>query len=265
MVIKDSGNVINALSIDFDVFSDMTQFMPGAMQCEWDWVIEYSRWEGDFVHGFKFDYIAFEEVKDFLRRQKQKVYIAEDHKKLYDIVPADSVVRLVNLDFHEDAAVCKPADKIDCGNWISALRQYKRCSIKVDWRQLHTKGQFDQSRRDDKLEVNHSIGFKDIFNKAYDLIFLCQSYMYSPAHMNHRFRELIEVCFEPEIFKDSEPIYESYTERLAYASTYDRAYSPTGKETPEQMDKIYDDHEICVIYPVTQISNLKDCDPLYRR
>ena len=256
---------LSVLSIDWDVFHDMTQFMPGTMRCEVSWVVEYSRWEGEFKHCYKFAYDEFELLKQYLAGLNQPVHVAEDHGRLFHLIDWEADCALVNLDFHSDVWDCPDITRLCCGNWMSALVKYKGVRFDVDWRQLHSKGIHGLPIDEDEIKMRHSIGFNGVFDREYDLVFLCQSYDYSPPHMNHRFRELVDACADPRIPAADMPYYPTYSEAHQEACFSDYVYVPTGKETPEEMDKIHDDEELLVIWPVSQIRDIPDCDPKFRQ
>jgi len=191
--------VFRVLSIDWDVFHDMTQFMPEAMAAEVDWVVEYFRWEGSFKHDYKFAETEFQQVKEFLARQNQPIYFADDHSSIYNLIDTNTCVELTNLDFHSDMYAIKDGEgnrkPLDCGNWMLYLVTDKRCTVNVDWRQLHTKGDSGETEYSG-ITWTHAIGFEGVFDEEYDLIFVCQSADYSPPHKNHRFRELIDFSWD---------------------------------------------------------------------
>ena len=256
---------LSVLSIDWDVFHDMTQFMPGAMSCQIDWVVEYSRWEGEFKHTYKFAYEEFELLKRYLHGLNQPVYIAEDHGRLYHLIEENTECALVNLDFHSDATECQGLDRLACGNWMSALAQYKGVKVSTDWRQLHSKGVYGLPEDESLIDMWHAIGFNGVFEREYDLVFLCQSFDFSPPHMNHRFRELVDACPDARVLPGDMPYYPTYSECHQNACFSDYVYVPTGKEAPEEMDRIHDDEDLYVIWPVSQIRYLPDCDPEFRK
>ena len=256
----------SALSIDWDVFHDLRQFMPSDMSCCFDWVVEYSRWSGDFNNSYRFQNEEFKLLKEYLSGLDQKVFVAENHMYLYDLVPEGANVHITNLDFHEDSVNCPSVELLSCANWLSALRRFKDCSVVVDWRQIHTKGKFDATLRDNTLDISHSLGFDGVFDKNYDLVFISQSYPWSPPHMNHRFRELLDVCEFPVLVEECPPVYYTYTERYELTKTeFEWGYFPTGSESAEELDKIHDDEELHVVWPVSVIAGLVECDPRYRR
>jgi hypothetical protein len=272
------------LSIDWDVFHDMTSFMPGGMECEQDWVVEYSRWEGEFANGiYKMAFHEYDLLREYLKQLNQPVHIADDHHVIYNLVPRGSDVHLVHLDFHGDAGLCEKEPKyipskgfiwkpksLWCGNWISALISWNDCKVRTDWRQLHSKhdgkpGVLIPGDQRVEMGMTWRQGFDYVFQGHYDLVFLCQSYLYSPPHMNHYFRLLVDTCREPVIDKHRPPFYPTYTNRYESLRKYERAYFPTGQETAEEMDAIHDDDDLSVIWPVEQLRNIKDCCPIYRR
>ena len=268
---QHGSKVLRMLSIDWDVFHDMTQFMPGSMECQEDWIVEYSRWEGEFKHSYKFATKEFECFKKYLSSVTQIVYIAEDHKELYHLIERDTEVHVTNLDFHDDMYEIDKVRGAECGSWASALVELKDCDVTIDWRQLYTKGLISKQRSeylDKRIKWSHQMGFDTVFNQTYDIIFLCRSWDFSPPHMGHKFRELQECC-DWRLVGES-IIWPSYTDRYEYwrdgkMGFIEPFYFPTGQETAEEMDAIHDDHDNLVVHPVSQISNLPECDPLFRQ
>jgi len=266
---KTSKKTLRVLSIDWDVFHDITQFMPGSMTPRVDWVVEYCWFEGEFKHLYKFAETEFQQAKEFLAKQTQPIYFADDHSSIYNLIDANTHVELTNLDFHSDMYPIRDKEgnkkPLDCGNWMLYLVVDKRCTVNVDWRQLHSKGDSGETEYTG-ITWTHALGFEGVFDKDYDLIFVCQSAEYSPPHKNHRFRELIDSCRGGRICEEKPPYYPSYTERVAFASEDKQVYIPTGNETQEEMDEIHDDHDNLVVTPdLTLVLTMPDCDPLYRK
>jgi hypothetical protein len=275
---------IKVLSVDWDVFHDMTQFMPGAMSCQEDWIVEYSRWTGEWRVSYKFHEEEFQQLKAFLKTYNGRVHFAEDHQDLYHVMPFYRDIDLVHLDFHKDASPCESYNDLkgivildgylDCGNWISALKRYKRCTFKkIDWRQLHSKHHGDDSilggsPADMGLNITWSMGFQGVFQQQYDFVFVCQSWIYSPPHMGHRMRELQEVCSNLTMSTRSPLIFPSYDQRKEHWSGgrqgfVEPFYFPTGKESELEMDEIHDDHDNLVVHDRSTLDWLKVCDPLW--
>jgi hypothetical protein len=246
--------------------------MSGAMECQEDWVVEYSRWSGEFANGdYKFHLKEFEDLKNYLSRFGKNVYIAEDHKMLYKLVERDTEVHITNLDFHPDLGVVDRSN-IACGTWASALVDLKDCNVTIDWRQLHTKGihmiDDENDRVDKRIKWSHSLGLSKVFSREYDLIFICQSWLFSPPHMGHKFRELMESCVSYTLMEESLPVFPSYTERYMYWSKgrtghVNPFYFPTGEESRTVMDEIYDNHDVLVVQDLDILFGLDECDPMW--
>jgi len=139
------------------------------MECQEDWVVEYSRWGGEFKNGiYKFHEREFQQVKAFLTGATQIIYFAEDHKELFSLIERDYRVHITNLDFHDDLFPYKRINKVACGSWASALVELKDCEVVMDWRQLHTKGierlqkPYPENQRDMRIKWSHSLGFDGV-------------------------------------------------------------------------------------------------------
>lgn len=266
---------LNVLSIDWDVFHDMRQFMPGSMECQIDWIVEYSRWSGDFVHSYKFFKEEYLQLMKYISRVRVPVYFADDHKDITNVIPQGSSVSLTNLDYHCDTGLYE--DFLHCGNWMSYLKRKCDCEVELKWHDLFCKNLegWDKSGLDSSFPFKPIQNFDGVFDKDYHLIFICQSYLYSPPHMGHYLKDLVKACKNPVISKTSPMFFPTYSER--WVKFYDEylkgvnnyspytMYFPTGKETDRQMDEIYDDHDNLIIHGVDILESFPDCDEHYRQ
>jgi len=266
----DVGRPIRVLSIDWDVFHDTTNFMPNALMCELDWTLEYLYYSDKFNTHYKFAFKEFNSLKDFLAKQRQSIYFAEKHSEIYKLIPKYSDIHLTNLDFHSDLLSINIHEgfRLHCGNWVSALHKEKRCSIEYLWVQLHIGDnphlQKLLKHNDKCIRYSHQRGFENIFDKNYDLIFICQSVSYSPPHMNHRFREMIDCCYDAKISEENPPLYPNFEGQIDSLLQLNGINSTLEKGIQEILYKLNDDARADFIAELSlRLESFEECDPLY--
>jgi hypothetical protein len=209
-------------------------------------------------------YRQYGQLRDFLEKVNQPVYFAEDHGEIAKLLPSNTKMRITNLDYHHDFWEYKGG--LDCATWLSYLRKEKMCRLSIDWRRLFKKEGDMFNNLDEALIRDSVMDFDGVFDRKYDLIFVCQSYTFSPPHMGHYFKKLIDVCSNSIISEDSPPIYLTYTEECERLkeSSGDDIYFVNGEESDGFLDDLLD-NEIKLINNFSALTLIGDCDPEYRR
>lgn len=259
--------MITILSIDFDVFCDTSLFLPGACCCHKNgWVVDYNQWQGEWRDTFKFQEKQYRECLNYIRELNQPVYISNSHHDIFDLLDVQKKrLHIVNLDFHADDGLCSDLEQINCGNWLSALRIFKENTVDVSWYQIHSKGDHRRPlNKHEDIKINKYKYSDDIWMRKYDMVFICQSWEFSPPHVNHRFRELIGACKKPVISENDPPLYPVYTDEVKRILGTPKVY--TLEEADNLSDDVIDDEDTCIVdTTIGVLETLPDCDPQYKR
>ncbi len=194
---------MNVLSIDFDYFVDASREVRDTCfpQAEDDqdldevlrrWDICYERYPAIRDIGMT---VEFGWMQRFLRGILQKkgadVVIRDSHRELYDAVRerADTVERLVNVDFHHDWYCMYGGGKVTCANWLRKLVEDVPCEPDILWvkrKDSETgclEGEFPWRMTEDIRAVME--------REDYTLIYLCYSPEWTPPHLRGSYRSLI--------------------------------------------------------------------------
>lgn len=224
MNVFEISKTFKILSIDFDVFYDLgKQFIPSIQKCNMDWTVNYNTNSDTMERTFYYN--LYYPLKGKIHSANCPIYVSEDHShiaKIIDKYYPNMSLDIVNYDRHCDLSQKQiKTGKLNCANWVGWLGD--RCHIMnydwVCWSNDYYEKAVPEFIDNCKPEIQQ-FPINGISNKIhrlgeeYDLIFIIQSYDYSPPHMYHRFRELYEEIPNVTI-DDSFPLWEmSYTESV---------------------------------------------------
>lgn len=207
---------MNILSIDYDYFFDLRCSFEYPYMTNSYWIEEYITMQEDFPTNMKFNYDAFYALRDWLKVQSVPVYVSEDHSNVFHVLKSitSTYFNIVNIDQHHDLSKMSGFGiaNVTCGDWVDAVTTL----AKVDYTWVTNTASIQQYVTTDvnrycnivpRITDTH---LRNLLTQTYDIVFLIQSYDYSPSHMQHRFLELVKSCNNPIVDDMFELRFETY-------------------------------------------------------
>ena len=238
---------LNILSIDWDYFinatmSERCSLFPDGGNENIPSVIQNTVWSGyyrtDSLKNIETDTQAIQKIKRCLRKSWDSVFmIADSHRHAYDFIKSIMVhmnresVNVVNVDYHHD--IYNNGEEVDCGNWLrKIMNDYSDTDSSFTWIAREDSDEsgfcFDESVSDgDGLIKGLDIDY--IFEYDWDAVFICKSGMWSPPHLDKKFKDAFKwilddmpntIKYEKGIFEDRFPNVEK--EVNMYNMFYDK-------------------------------------------
>lgn len=218
---------LNVLSIDWDYFikADMKQRirlfpdngnekLPFSVR-DVVWISRYSEVP---LEKIKLDKPSCNMLSDVFQAGCKKAMIVDSHRYAYkfidDYMDTDySGINLINVDFHHDCYI--GGEEVDAGNWLrSLIKKYRRMDNSFTWVARQDSGMDALKEHPLPIEISYDINI--ISKYDWDLIFFCKSEMWSPPHLDIKFRELALTL------KDISPsvLYEEDVDRNRYSEEF---------------------------------------------
>lgn len=205
---------LNVLSIDWDYFidasaSDRLMLFPDGgnenLSNSIQDIIWMGRYNNEDLAAVKSDSTAVRLVKSILKKTDARYMIVDSHKYAYDFI-VDNMneyckdsLNLVNIDFHHD--VYENGSDVDCGNWLAKIIEIYKEGSSFTW---VGREDSDVSYRDD-IGLEFTTSLEVVSEYAWDIVFICRSGMWSPPHLDERFRSMfnwITKCYTTKYQKD---------------------------------------------------------------
>lgn len=203
---ESEKNSLNVLSIDFDVFQNVTaDALKACYPDGHDMSTNMSRivWSGyyanpnthDMLDGVTINQPLLDEFINGVKKCRNNipVLVANSHVNIYDFIRNNMYARnitklnLINADLHHD--MCNDNYTMDCGNWIKYVAQ--DYDAKITW--IANPVSPDIFGLDEKITNHMKFDFSDVDFEKIDLLFMCRSDPWFPPHLDKYFDRVVKI------------------------------------------------------------------------
>lgn len=192
----------NILSVDWDYFINATihyrasHFPDGGSESLPEFM-QNTIWMGRYTHpsllnvGILKDEIS--ELIDIIKEGSKLnplFMIADSHAHIYEFLKKhaskNSSVYLANIDFHHDHYM-ENKREVNCGNWLPHIMKYFHKDSSYEW---IARKDSDTMKMPNVKTIYEN--FESLKNIQWDFIYICRSGMWSPPHLDEKFKESFE-------------------------------------------------------------------------
>lgn len=186
------------LSIDFDIIMAPTiqTYNPMVPKVDWDTMAKDQPLCALAYPDYRHYQNLFNYIVSLLPKlKKENIYIIENHGKLFDYIPKNEYIDLINIDHHHDVTYPNgPQDKVTCANWVKCI---------ADIGLLHSYTWVKNNNSESGGEVckpyiNNTYDFQELFGdnpvklKEPDILVLCLSEPWVPPRVRPLFYLILD-------------------------------------------------------------------------
>lgn len=232
---------LKILSIDWDYFieADINQrylLFPDTPSENYSEKIQEIIWSSRYtepkLNKIPIDMTALKKLENFLQNFPNEIYLAETHTFCYYLIKLkkenNQKLFLRNIDHHHDMYYQNNNNKIQCGNWLYKTIQENPKGDYL-WIKNPDSEMFNTNKLTKKLKTTTELD--KTLSEEYDIVFFCQSAMWSPPHLDHYYLEIFNkiryktITLEPKIWKNRYQPFD--TERTKRQCPQLTSYAPT--------------------------------------
>lgn len=195
------NKTLKILSIDWDYFinASLEQRMllfPDCPSENYSKAIQNLIWSGRYsdpkLTKININQQALNKLEKFLLNIKKPIYLAETHTFCYHLIktkkqPHQKLI-LTNIDHHHDIYNKSNKEEINCGNWLYHIIK-DHPTGEYTWLKNTDSELYNKNKITKKLKITDNID--TILNQDYDIIFICQSAMWSPPHLDKHLHNML--------------------------------------------------------------------------
>lgn len=193
---------LRILSIDWDYFIDADisqryQLFPDTPSEKYSEklqnIIWTSRYSDKELINIPVNHAALNQLENFLLNSPNEIYLAETHTLCYYLIKKikehyQSLI-LTNIDHHHDVYYSSYKKEIQCGNWLYHIIK-ENPKGQYTWVKNPDSEIFNKNKLTKKLKV--STDLETILKQEYDIVFFCQSAMWTPPHLDKYYLDIFD-------------------------------------------------------------------------